>query len=102
MEHFYRRTEESDYSEVSADTFKLTGSDGQTTNVSVDADGNVSLTDEEYEKFLDYSNQLVEAFPELRVRTDENGNAIADMGNEMETTSDKVKRLIDSLQTLAD
>ncbi len=63
---------------------------------------NVSLTDEEYEKFLDYSNQLVEAFPELRVRTDENGNAIADMGNEMETTSDKVKRLIDSLQTLAD
>ena len=63
---------------------------------------NVSLTGEEYEKFLDYSNQLVEAFPELRVRTDENGNAIADMGNEMETTSDKVKRLIDSLQTLAD
>lgn len=63
---------------------------------------NVSLTDEEYEKFLDYSNQLVEAFPELRIRTDENGNAIADMGNEMETTSDKVKRLIDSLQTLAD
>lgn len=63
---------------------------------------NVSLTDEEYEKFLEYSNQLVEAFPELRVRTDENGNAIADMGNEMETTSDKVKRLIDSLQTLAD
>ena len=63
---------------------------------------NVSLTDEEYEKFLDCSNQLVEAFPELRVRTDENGNAIADMGNEMETTSDKVKGLIDSLQTLAD
>ena len=63
---------------------------------------NVSLTDEEYEKFLDYSNQLVEAFPELRIRTDENGNAIADMGNEMETTSDKVERLIDSLQTLAD
>ena len=63
---------------------------------------NVSLTDEEYEKFLDYSNQLVEAFPELRVRTDENGNAIADMGNEMETTSDKVNGLIDSLQTLAD
>lgn len=63
---------------------------------------NVSLTDEEYEKFLDYSNQLVEAFPELRIRTDENGNAIADMGNEMESTSDKVKRLIDSLQTLAD
>lgn len=63
---------------------------------------NVSLTDEEYEKFLDYSNQLVEAFPELRIRTDENGNAIADMGNEMETTSDKVKGLIDSLQTLAD
>nr|DAG36033.1 MAG TPA: hypothetical protein [Caudoviricetes sp.]DAZ23715.1 MAG TPA: hypothetical protein [Caudoviricetes sp.] len=38
----------------------------------------------------------------MRVRTDENGNAIADMGNEMETTSDKVKGLIDSLQTLAD
>ena len=33
------------YSEVSADSFKLTGSDGQTTNVSIDADGNVSLTD---------------------------------------------------------
>ena len=63
---------------------------------------NVSLTDEEYEKFLEYSNKLVEAFPELRVRTDENGNAIADMGNEMETTSDKVKGLIQSLQTLAD
>ena len=35
---------------------------------------NVSLTDEEYQKFLDSSNALAEAFPELVVRTDELGN----------------------------
>lgn len=63
---------------------------------------NVTLTDEDYEKFLEYSNQLVEAFPELKVRTDENGNAIADMGDAMESTSDKVKGLIGDLQHLAD
>ena len=35
---------------------------------------NVSLTDEEYQKFLDSSNALAESFPELVVRTDELGN----------------------------
>ena len=35
---------------------------------------NVSLTEEEYQKFLDSSNALAEAFPELVVRTDELGN----------------------------
>ena len=62
---------------------------------------NVSLTDEEYRQFLEYSNQLVEVFPELRQRTDENGNAIAYLGNESETTADKVQSLVDNLEDLA-
>ena len=37
---------------------------------------NVSLTSEEYQHFLDLSNKLAEAFPELVVRTDEYGNKL--------------------------
>lgn len=37
---------------------------------------NVSLTSEEYQQFLDLSNKLAEAFPELVVRTDEYGNKL--------------------------
>lgn len=37
---------------------------------------NVSLTSEEYQQFLDLSNKLAEAFPELIVRTDEYGNKL--------------------------
>lgn len=37
---------------------------------------NVSLTDDEYQKFLDSSNALAEAFPDLVVRVDEFGNKL--------------------------
>lgn len=38
---------------------------------------NVSLTSEEYDKFLELSNDIAEVFPELVVRTDEFGNKLA-------------------------
>lgn len=37
---------------------------------------NVSLTSEEYDKFLELSNDIAEVFPELVVRTDEFGNKL--------------------------
>lgn len=63
---------------------------------------NVSLSNEDYEKFLDYSNQLVEVFPELLTYIDDEGNAIAYMGNAAESTTDKVKDLINALQMETD
>lgn len=54
---------------------------------------NVSLTDDEYKKFLDTSNSLAEVFPELVVRTDE-------FGNRLLGTNDKVGTITDSIKTL--
>lgn len=54
---------------------------------------NVSLTDEEYQEFLDTSNSLADVFPELVVRTDE-------FGNKLLGTNDKVGTITDSIKTL--
>ena len=62
---------------------------------------NVSLSDEDYEKFLEYSNALSEVFPQLTIRTDESGNAIFYMGNALGGATEKVEELTDALETLA-
>ena len=54
---------------------------------------NVSLTDDEYQEFLDTSNALAEVFPDLVVRTDE-------FGNKLLGTNDKVGTITDSIKTL--
>lgn len=54
---------------------------------------NVSLTDDEYQEFLDTSNALAKVFPDLVVRTDE-------FGNKLLGTNDKVGTITDSIKTL--
>ena len=63
---------------------------------------NVSLTEEEYQKFLDTSNALAEAFPELVVRTDEAGNSFLGLNGKVGTITDSVNELTDALQKQVD
>lgn len=64
---------------------------------------NVSLTSEEYQQFLDLSNKLAEAFPNLVVRTDEYGNKlvgpdglVGKVGEVSEAVDNLVKKLKES------
>ena len=61
---------------------------------------NVSLSTEDYEKFLDLNNQLVDIFPELYGGIDENGNAILNFGNSGETAAEKLQSLLDTLENI--
>ncbi len=55
--------------------------------VDISTNTNLSLSDEDYQKFLDTNNQLAELFPELIKGTDIEGNAILNLGtNAAETT----------------
>ena len=62
---------------------------------------NVSLTSEEYDKFLKLSNDIAEVFPELVVRTDEFGNKLIGP-NGIEGRVGKVTEAIDSLTESAE
>lgn len=46
---------------------------------------NLTLTTDEYEEFLDLSNQLAEVFPTLSRNYDENGNAIIQLSGDTDT-----------------
>lgn len=66
---------------------------------------NVSLTDEEYQKFLDSSNALAEAFPELVVRTDELGNKFVGpdgLSGKVGEVTQKVNELTEASRKAAD
>ena len=63
---------------------------------------NVSLTDEEYQEFLDKSNELAELFPSLVVRTDEAGNKLVGFGDSVGNVADEVANLNKQLQHEAD
>ena len=63
---------------------------------------NVSLTDEEYQEFLDKSNELAELFPSLIVRTDEAGNKLVGFGDSVGNVADEVANLNKQLQHEAD
>lgn len=54
---------------------------------------NISLTDEEYEKFLDLRNQIGEAVPELIDHVDNAGNSILKLGENAESVSDTLAQL---------
>lgn len=57
---------------------------------------NISLSDSEYQEFLDISNKLVEIFPELQYGTDASGNAILNLGDTAEEAANKIKALYDN------
>ena len=66
---------------------------------------NVSLTDEEYQKFLDSSNALAEAFPELVVRTDELGNKFVGpdgLSGQVGEVTQKIDELTEASRKAAD
>ena len=65
---------------------------------------NVSLTSEEYQQFLDLSNKLAEAFPELIVRTDEYGNKLVGpdgLAGKVGEVTEAVDKMVQSLKETA-
>ncbi len=57
---------------------------------------NRNLSDEEYQEYLDISNQLIDLFPELYSYTDKNGNAITTLGNNASEAAAKIDKLAES------
>ena len=55
--------------------------------VDISTNTNLSLSDEDYQKFLDTNNQLAELFPELVKGTDTEGNAILNLGDNAAETA---------------
>ena len=69
----------------------------------VDALGrNVSLTDEEYQQFLDTSNELAAVFPELIQYTDDQGNKFVGLNGKITGVTDAVNELVEAQQRATD
>lgn len=62
---------------------------------------NNTLSLEEYEEFLDLSNQLSELFPDLTKHYDENGNAILDLTGNVDTIVGSLNNLVETQRQLA-
>lgn len=62
---------------------------------------NISLSTEDYEEFLNLSNQLAEIFPSLSRIYDENGNAIVQLSGNVDTIVGSLQNLMDAERELA-
>ena len=62
---------------------------------------NISLSTEDYERFLELSNSLSDTFPTLSTRIDENGNAILDLDGNVNSIVGSLNNLIETQQRLA-
>ena len=62
---------------------------------------NLTLSDKEYQDYLDISNQLAESFPSLVSGSDTAGNSILNLGNNASIAADKMERLLKTQMTLA-
>lgn len=97
-----------DFQKASEKYTKAFNASGDTTKYAelvkgVDSLGNnVSLTDDEYQEFLDISNELASAFPSLITRTDDAGNSFVGMGGKVSDVTTKVDELTKSMQKQAD
>lgn len=60
-----------------------------------------SLSTDEYEEFLDLSNQLAEAFPQLTKGYDDNGNAILNLSGNVDTIVNSLDDLLKKEKELA-
>lgn len=69
--------------------------------VDVSTNKNISLTNKEYENFLDLNNQLAELFPSLTKNYDENGNAILNLGGSVESITSKISALVQQQERLS-
>lgn len=61
---------------------------------------NLDLSTEDYEKFLDISNELAELFPDLVKGYDEEGNAILDLSGNIDEINQKLQAHIDKKKEL--
>lgn len=62
---------------------------------------NLSLSDEDYNTFLDTSNKIAEIMPELVTGTDNAGNSILNLGNNAEEAAEKMHTVLDAQQQMA-
>ena len=70
-------------------------------HLGVKADGsNSTLSTDEYSEFLNISNQLADLFPSLKVGTDEQGNALLNLGTNASSTARQLQDLVDVQKTL--
>ena len=61
---------------------------------------NISLSTEDYEKYLDLNNQLVDIFPELYNGLDKNGNAILNLGKNGKTAAEELSKTLEEMEKL--
>lgn len=61
---------------------------------------NISLSTDEYETFLDLSNQLAQLFPTLIQGYDDQGNAILNLGGNIDDINKKIQTQIDKKKDL--
>ena len=59
------------------------------------------LSDEDYQSYLDISNQLAEAYPQLVSGTDAQGNAILNLGTNASEAAKSIRELYNNQQLLA-
>lgn len=59
------------------------------------------LSDEDYQSYLDISNQLAEAYPQLVSGTDAQGNAILNLGTNASEVAKSIRELYNNQQLLA-
>lgn len=59
------------------------------------------LSTEDYEEFLDLSNQLAKLFPQLTINFDDNGNAILNLSGNVDTIVGSLENLVSVQQKLA-
>lgn len=59
---------------------------------------NLTLTDQEYQEFLDVSNKLAEVYPDLVGWTDEAGQAFLKLGSNGQSATEVIKDLAESLK----
>ena len=62
---------------------------------------NVSLSNSQYQEYLDISNQLADTLPSLYNGLDSNGNALLNIGDSAGVASQKLQQLLDDEKTLA-
>ncbi len=60
-----------------------------------------SLSNDDYQEFLDISNELAELFPSLTIGYDENGNAILDLNGDVQTITSSLYDMVDAQKALA-
>lgn len=63
---------------------------------------NISLSEDDYQKFLDISNNLADAFPELITYTDEAGNRFVGLAGNIGGVTERIEELIKKAQEVTD